>query len=194
MGKSSTLLSLLGLIFLAACSQPAPDLEAVIETPEVTETVEASADPEAISSETPSQNPSEAASAEPPAVFADDGIAIAGADPVAYFTQGRYVPGQAAFSYDWGGATWQFSTAEHRDLFIANPAQYAPQYGGFCAWALSQGYTAGIDPNAWKIVDGKLYLNYDQRIQRRWSQDVPGNIAKADQNWPGVLAQSPQRQ
>ena len=121
-------------------------------------------------------------------VFAKDGVAIAGADPVAYFTQGDYVPGSDGFTHDWEGATWRFASAENRDLFAANPEEYAPQYGGFCAWAVSQGYTAPIDPTAWKIVEGKLYLNYNAGVQRKWSKDIPGNIAKGDQNWPAVLA------
>lgn len=121
-------------------------------------------------------------------VFAEDGIAIRGADPVAYFTAGEYTPGAAEFTHDWEGATWQFASAENRDLFAANPEDYAPQYGGFCAYAVSQGGTAPIEPTSWKIVDGKLYLNYNAKIQKRWSKDIPGFIAKADQNWPGVLA------
>jgi YHS domain-containing protein len=120
--------------------------------------------------------------------FSDAGIAIRGADPVAYFTQGAYVPGSAEYEYEWGNATWQFASEEHLELFAANPEQYAPQYGGFCAWAVSQGYTAPVDPNAWRIVDGKLYLNYDQSVQARWEQDIPGNIASADDNWTGLLA------
>lgn len=120
--------------------------------------------------------------------FEDDrGLAIRGADPVAYFTQGGPVAGSAEFAYTWNNATWQFASAENRDLFAANPEQYAPQYGGFCAWAVSQGYTASTDPNAWRIVDGKLYLNYNQGVQRRWERDIPGNINKANANWPGVL-------
>ena len=117
----------------------------------------------------------------------NQGLAIRGTDTVAYFKQGAPVAGNAEFSHDWAGATWLFATAENRDLFAANPEQYAPQYGGFCAWAVSQGYTAPIDPQAWKIVDGKLYLNYNQGIQRRWEKDVPGNIKKANANWPGLL-------
>ena len=120
--------------------------------------------------------------------YAEDGVAIDGADPVAYFTESKAVIGDAAFAHEWQGATWHFSSAEHRDLFAENPEQYAPQYLGYCAWAVSQGYTAPIDPEAWKIVEGKLYLNYDQRVQDRWAKDIPGNIAKADANWPGVLA------
>ena len=102
----------------------------------------------------------ETATAETIRYFVDDNnIAIRGTDPVAYFTQGGPVAGSADFTHTWNNATWQFSSAENRDLFASNPEQYAPQYGGFCAWAMSQGYTASIDPSAWKIVDGKLYLN-----------------------------------
>jgi hypothetical protein len=71
--------------------------------------------------------------------------------------------------------------------FKADPEKYAPKYGGYCAWAVAQGYTAEIDPEAWKIVGGKLYLNYSKDVQKKWEQDIPGNIEKADQNWPGVL-------
>ncbi|MEB3213565.1 MAG: YHS domain-containing (seleno)protein [Leptolyngbyaceae bacterium] len=130
-----------------------------------------------------------AASAEQVGVFVDGGLAIRGADPVAYFTQGEAVIGSAEFEYEWSGATWRFASAEHRDLFADNPEAYAPQYGGFCAWAVSQGYTAPVEPDAWRIVDGKLYLNYDQKIQERWEQDIDGNIALADDNWPGVLTE-----
>lgn len=125
---------------------------------------------------------------EPAAVFAESGVAIRGADPVAYFNAGGYVAGSPSYTHEWGGATWQFANVQNRDLFASNPTQYAPQYGGFCAWAVSRGYTAAVDPTAWKIVDGKLYLNFDARIQGRWEQDIPGNIAKANQNWPGVLS------
>ncbi len=125
----------------------------------------------------------------PPAIFAEDSVAIRGADPVAYFTESRYVPGSADYTYEWAEATWQFASAENRDVFAQNPEQYAPQYGGFCAWAVAEGYTAPVDPNAWEIVDGKLYLNYDARIQRRWQRDIPGNIVRANENWPEVIDQ-----
>jgi YHS domain-containing protein len=118
------------------------------------------------------------------------GIAIRGTDPVAYFRSGKPVAGSSQWTHVWQGATWQFSSQEHRDLFVANPEQFAPQYGGFCAWAVSQGYTAPIDPNAWKIVDGKLYLNFSKGVQRTWEKDIPGNITKANANWPGVLSRS----
>lgn len=122
------------------------------------------------------------------AVYVEDGVAIEGADPVAYFTEDAYVQGSAEFTHDWNGATWHFASAANRDLFASDPDAYAPSYGGFCAWAVSQGYTAPVDPTAWSIVDGQLYLNYDANIQARWQKDIPGNIAQADENWPGVLA------
>ena len=121
-------------------------------------------------------------------VFAEDGIAIRGTDPVAYFKESKAVQGSSEFEYEWMGVKWQFSSAENRDLFASNPEEYAPQYGGYCAWAVSQGYTASIDPQAWKIVDGKLYLNYSQDVQKRWSKDIPGNIAKADANWEAGIS------
>jgi hypothetical protein len=115
-----------------------------------------------------------------------DSFVLKGFDPVAYFQQGKATPGNANFTYKWQDVNWRFSTAENRDLFIKNPEKYAPQYGGFCAWAVSRGYTAPIDPNAWKIVDGKLYLNVNLDTQKRWEKDIPGNIQKGDQKWPGI--------
>jgi YHS domain-containing protein len=116
------------------------------------------------------------------------GTAIEGYDPVAYFNEGRPVEGKSEFAHDWMDATWYFASAEHRDLFAADPDKYAPQYGGYCAWAVSQGYTAKIDPEAWKIVDDRLYLNYSKDVQAQWVQDIPGNIAKGDANWPKIRA------
>lgn len=125
--------------------------------------------------------------ANEPSIYANDGIAIDGTDAVAYFTEGKPVAGSPEFSHDWMGATWHFSTAENRDAFTANPDAYAPQYGGYCAYAVSEGYTASTVPKAWKIVDGKLYLNFSRRIQRRWERNIPERIASADANWPSVL-------
>ena len=116
------------------------------------------------------------------------GTAIKGYDPVAYFTEGRPVEGSRRHSHDWNGVTWRFSSAANRDLFIADPEAYAPQYGGYCAWAVAEGYTADIDPEAWHIADGKLYLNYNQTVAARWLEDVPGHVAKGDVNWPAILA------
>jgi YHS domain-containing protein len=114
------------------------------------------------------------------------GVAIEGTDPVAYFTDGKPVAGSEDITVEWHGATWRFASAENRAKFEADPEKYAPAYGGYCAWAVSQGYTAGIDPEAWRIVDGTLYLNYNKSVQQRWAQDVPGNIEKADANWPEI--------
>ena len=115
------------------------------------------------------------------------GVAIKGYDPVAYFTDSKPVKGDSAFSFKWNGAEWRFASAAHRDLFAADPVKYAPQYGGYCAWAVSRGYTAGIDPDAWKIVNGRLYLNYSASVQKQWAEDIPGNVAKAEENWPKIL-------
>ena len=114
-------------------------------------------------------------------------LAVSGYDPVAYFTEGKPVEGSAAFEHKWNGATWRFANAKNLEAFKADPEAYAPQYGGYCAWAVSQGYTASSDPNAWRIVGKKLYLNYDREVQQMWEKDAAGNIVKADQNWPKVL-------
>jgi hypothetical protein len=116
------------------------------------------------------------------------GVAVHGFDVVAYVTKSAAVKGRAEFEYRWQEAIWRFASAEHRDLFQKSPDTYAPQFGGYCAWAVSRGYTADVDPEAWRVVDGKLYLNYSRRVQRMWEQDVAGNIAKGRANWPGVLA------
>lgn len=115
------------------------------------------------------------------------GVAIEGYDPVAYFADAAPIKGDSAITHEWNGATWRFANPENRDRFVADPEAFAPQYGGYCAYAVSKGTTAGIDPRAWTIVDGKLYLNYSKKIQKTWEEDVPGYIAKADANWPGVI-------
>jgi YHS domain-containing protein len=121
------------------------------------------------------------------AIYKDgSGLAIRGYDPVAYFREHKPVKGSGQFRYTWMGATWLFASAVNRDQFASNPVQYAPQYGGYCSYAVSKGHTASIDPEAWRIVDGKLYLNYSKRVQETWANDVPGNIHKADQNWPAL--------
>lgn len=120
-------------------------------------------------------------------VFAEDGVAMRGFDPVAYFVDGRPAKGDPAFRLMHEGAEWRFASVANRDAFAADPARYAPQYGGWCAWAVAQGYTAAIDPDAWRVVDGRLYLNYSRSVQRRWERDIPGHIAAADVNWPRLL-------
>jgi len=99
------------------------------------------------------------------------------------------VLGKAEFEYQWNGATWRFSSGANLAAFKANPEAYAPQYGGYCAKALSEGNLASIDPRAWKIVDGKLYPNYSADVQAQWLEDIPGNIQKADALWPSVLTE-----
>jgi YHS domain-containing protein len=117
-----------------------------------------------------------------------DGVAIKGYDTVAYFTDRRPVKGSKEFEYRWKGAQWWFSHAAHRDMFKTEPEKYAPRYGGYCAYAISQGKIADIDPDAWTIFEGRLYLNLNKDVQKLWEKDKPGYIGKADRNWPGVLS------
>jgi YHS domain-containing protein len=112
--------------------------------------------------------------------------AVKGYDVVAYFTDGKPVTGADEFTVDWMGATWRFASAEHRDAFKAAPDKFAPRYGGYCAYAVAKGDLVDIDPAAFTIVDGKLYLNYSKDVQKKWSQDIPGYVKKADANWPGL--------
>ncbi len=112
--------------------------------------------------------------------------AVGGYDPVAYFNKGKPIEGSSDFTTEHDGVTWYFESAENRDAFIKDPAAYAPQYGGHCAWAAAQGKLAKGDPNYWKIVNGKLYLNYNQDIQNQWQADIPGFISTADKNWPAI--------
>ena len=121
-------------------------------------------------------------------VFSEDGLAIRGTDPVAYFTEGQPRQGREDLSFEWTGATWRFASAENRDAFKADPVAYAPQYGGFCAWAVAaKGELYSTQPANWAIVDGKLYLNFNDDIQARWDTDIPGFIAEGDRRWPEIL-------
>ncbi|MEL7296687.1 MAG: YHS domain-containing (seleno)protein [Pseudomonadota bacterium] len=113
--------------------------------------------------------------------------ALKGYDAVAYFTEEKPVKGDKQHSTEWNGATWQFSSAENLAKFTADPERYAPQYGGYCAWAVSQGYTASGDPKVWAVVDGKLYINYNDDVGATWREDPVGFIRLADANWPTVL-------
>ena len=122
-----------------------------------------------------------------PRVFATNGIAINGYDPVAYFSENKPVAGDAAYTAEWNGATWQFASQANRDTFVAAPESYAPQYGGYCAYAVSKGGTATTQPDTWTIHEGKLYLNFNLTVRDIWRQDISGNVAKADANWPSVL-------
>ncbi|MEM7357764.1 MAG: YHS domain-containing (seleno)protein [Pseudomonadota bacterium] len=115
--------------------------------------------------------------------------AIKGYDTVAYFTEGKPVKGDEEFSTEYNEATWLFSSQENLDLFKADPEKYAPQYGGYCAYAVSQNTTASIKPELFTIVDGKLYLNYNESINDKWRANKAEFIADADQNWPKLLAE-----
>jgi len=116
------------------------------------------------------------------------GIAILGYDPVAYFTMGRAMKGSERFAHTWLGAPWYFASSKHRGLFAADPIRYAPQFGGYCADGVAYGQsTANIDPEAWRIIDGKLYLNYDKGAAAEL-EEIPGQIAKAKANWPKIKA------
>ena len=117
-------------------------------------------------------------------IFATHGAALGGTDVVGYFTEGRVVRGRTEHLAEWQGARWLFASAASRERFLADPAAYLPAYGGFCAWAVAHGYIAPTDPVAWRIVEGRLYLNYDRGVQRRWETDIPGHIARGDANWP----------
>lgn len=123
-------------------------------------------------------------------IFQERGLAIRAYDPVAYFNQGKPVKGKKDFEYRYMGATWRFVNAENKDAFMKDPDQYAPQYGGYCAFGMSHGYAAPIDPKAWSVVEGKLYLNYSLDVWREWNKNIPGFIAKADQNWPKIPKKS----
>jgi YHS domain-containing protein len=122
--------------------------------------------------------------------FEKDGVAIRGHDPVAYFKDGTPVKGSAAHRFEHKGSTFHFASKAHRDAFAAEPERYAPQYGGFCAFGTSGGYKAAIDPAAFTVREGKLYLNYNRDVQKQWSADVPGHVTKADRNWPAVSKQT----
>ena len=98
------------------------------------------------------------------------------------------VEGNKAHALEWNGATWRFSSAANKALFEADPDKYAPQYGGYCAWAVSQNQTASIEPEQFTIVGGKLYLNYNQEVKEKWLVDTSANISIGDKNWPGLLA------
>ncbi len=117
------------------------------------------------------------------------GVALKGYDPVAYFTRSAPTPGNPAIVATHDDATYRFATQENRRLFQANPAKYLPVYGGFCAYGVAQGYKVKIEPEAWRIVDGRLYLNYDLSIREKWAMDIPGYVGAANKNWPGLLGQ-----
>ena len=131
-----------------------------------------------------------AVSASADEFFERNGVAIGGYDPVAYFDEERPMKGAPEFRAEFQGATFQFASADHRDRFAAKPEEFAPQYGGYCAYGTAKGYKAKIDPEAFTVVQGKLYLNYSDAVQTRWLSDIPGYIQQADANWPEVQKQT----
>ena len=123
------------------------------------------------------------------ATFADEIGAIRGYDPVAYHTEMMPVKGNPAYAHEYNNAIWQFSREENLKLFRNDPERYAPEYGGYCAYAMSKGYVVSTDPRAWTIKDNKLYLNYSFGVRKTWLKDVPGYVAKADANWQSKISQ-----
>ena len=124
------------------------------------------------------------------ATFTRDGLGLSGYDAVAYFTESKAVKGSPQFEHQWGGVRWRFASAAHREAFAASPEKYAPQYGGYCAYAVSRNQLAPTDPEAWKVVDGKLYLNYDRAVLALWEKELPEVIRRGNGNWPEVLSQA----
>jgi YHS domain-containing protein len=126
-------------------------------------------------------------------MFASDPVsqtgdgAIDGYDPVAYFRSGRAVRGDARHEHEWNGATWRFASEENRAAFAADPERYAPAFGGYCAFAVANGYTAKPDPEAWSIAGDRLYLNFDRATQEKWLATRDAMIANGRRNWPRVI-------
>ncbi len=119
-------------------------------------------------------------------VFSNKDGAIKGFDPVAFFVESKAVLGVKEFAYDWKNATWHFATKKNKDLFVANPEKYAPQYGGYCAYGIADGHKAPTETNTWTVVDNKLYFNYNLQVKKEWSKDQLNLIKKADELWPTV--------
>lgn len=115
------------------------------------------------------------------------GTGAGGYDLVAYFSEGNARPGEASITAIHEGITYRFASEANRAAFLAQPARYLPQYGGYCAWAVANGYTAHGDPEQWTVNDGRLYLNYSRAVRWRWERDIPGHVESGDANWPKVL-------
>jgi YHS domain-containing protein len=128
------------------------------------------------------------ARAQAGAFFEKEGVALRAHDPVAYFKDNRPVKGSPEFKAQWQGSVFHFASAANRDAFQADPAKYAPQYGGYCAFGVAGGYKATTDPAAFTIEGGKLYLNYNAAVQTQWRADIPGFVVKADRHWPSVMS------
>ncbi|WP_310492110.1 YHS domain-containing (seleno)protein [Dechloromonas sp.] len=118
-------------------------------------------------------------------------VAISGYDPVAYFTDSQATKGDKKYSASHSGATYYFASAKNRDTFKANPGKYEPQYGGFCAMGVALGKKLDVEPDVWKIVDGKLYLNVNRDVAVKMNEDLTGNLVKAEANWPAIKDKAP---
>ena len=116
------------------------------------------------------------------------GVAIQGYDPVAFFTDHKPVKGDPKFVIKHDGAIYFFASKEHKELFKENPAKYEPEFGGYCAYGVSRNKLVEIDIDAFQIVDGRLLMQYSKGVRDDFNQDAKGNLAKADANWPGLVA------
>lgn len=116
-----------------------------------------------------------------------DGVAIQGYDPVAFFTNHQPVKGNPQFQSDYRGAKYFFASAEHKATFDKAPAQYEPQFGGYCAYGASRGKTVPVKIEAWQIVNDRLLMQYDLGVRDEFNKDPQGNLRRADQNWPGLI-------
>lgn len=125
--------------------------------------------------------------AKPSVFVGKNGYAINGYDPVAYFTMEKPIEGSTDHTAMHNGATFLFANAENKAMFEGDPERFAPQFGGYCAYAVSKSATAKTEPDAWTVVDDKLYLNFNTEVRALWKQDIPGNIERANKNWPDVL-------
>ncbi|MFM8834284.1 MAG: YHS domain-containing (seleno)protein [Cytophagales bacterium] len=123
-------------------------------------------------------------------IFTTNQGAIRGYDPVAYFVDGREIKGKKELVFEHADARWHFASETNLTLFKQNPEKYIPQFGGYCAYGMSRGYKAETQPNAWTILDGKLYLNYNIEVRNKWNQNRDQNLQKAEANWPTVQADS----
>ncbi|MEM1422277.1 MAG: YHS domain-containing (seleno)protein [Pseudomonadota bacterium] len=115
------------------------------------------------------------------------GYALRGYDPVAYFTRGEAVEGDPEHRLEWRGVMWSFASAEHKAMFEADPERFAPQFGGYCAWSMMQGRRSSVDPHAWDVIDGKLYMNFSPGMQAAWREEMARNIAEAEKQWAQIV-------
>ncbi len=118
--------------------------------------------------------------------YSENGIAINGFDAVSYINEGKAVKGNSVYAHQWGSTTWLFSSQSNLDLFKADPEKFAPQYGGWCAYGVSENHKSPTDPNAFTVAGGKLFLNYSIRVMQKWRSDTTQYIRRANQNWPAL--------